>query len=206
MATIYVNTSLDYNGLTSNLGFWLWNALLVEIPMDTGNLRASFKMRNNSQTMISYFFDDAEAYYVDYLEEGIGFVTKHKDFIKRDMVLVALQELVYFIKTGKTGLITTKPTVVLRHSQYASPIGYEKKILKYHNQNVKHLTGDDRKNLSRIMYRSVEDKNVVSFSGRRPRTLRQYKRIENSQFDYFYIDEKDYLTGKGRAVSNSLWR
>ena len=29
---------------------------------------------------------------VDYLEEGIGFVTKHKDFIKKGLVGLTLQD------------------------------------------------------------------------------------------------------------------
>jgi len=196
MATIYVTTDVEYKSLTSDLAHWLWNVLLVMIPYDTGNLRSSFKMKQNSARKISFIFDDAEAYYVEFLEEAIGFVTKHKDFIKRDMVGTALMELVYFIKTGKTGMITSKPTVVLKQSKYSSPIGYERKILKYHNQNAKHITGSDRKALSQIMYRSMKDKNTESMSGRKPRILKDYKNSQNLNLNYYYIGEKDALTFK----------
>lgn len=194
MATFYVTTDVPFEGLTSDLGYWLWNVLLVMIPYDTGNLRSSFKMRNNSTRRISFIFDDAEAYYVDYLEEGIGFVKKYKDFIKRDMFGTMLSEVIYFVKTGRTGLITSKPHVELRESQYGSPIGYENKILKYHGEHARNITATDRKHLSQIMYRSMEDKNISSMSGRRPDILKNYKTSQNLNLNYFYIGEKEALT------------
>lgn len=194
MATIYVYTDVPFKGLTSDLGFWLWNVLMVMIPYDTGNLRSSFKMKNNSTRKISFIFDDAEAYYVEYLEEGIGFVKKYKDFIKRDMYGTMISEVIYYIKTGKTGIITSKPNVKMRESHYSNPIGYENKILKYHGQHAKSITADDRKNLSRIMYRSMEDKNILSMSGKKPNMLRNYKRSQNLNLQYFHIGEKEDLT------------
>lgn len=194
MATIYVNTDKEFKGLTSEFAHWLWNVLMAMIPYDTGNLRSSFKLRNNSSSLIAFIFDDAEAYYVDYLEEGIGFVKKHKDFIKFQMFGALLSETIYFTKTGETGLITSKPNVTLRQSQYSSPIGYERKILRYHEQNVDNITATDRRNLSSIMYRSMEEKNTTSMSGRRANITKEYKASQNMNLNYFYIGDKEALT------------
>lgn len=183
MATFYVTTDKDFNGFTSELGFWLWNAMMVGISYDTGNLRSSFKMPMNTDKKMKYVFDDSIAYYVEYLEEGMGFVTKHKDFIKNNLMNIATQELIYFIKTGNTGLLTTKPTVVLRQSLYTSPIGYERKILNSLNMHGKNITAHDRKSLSKIWGSLDPDGNIRSSVGISPRKLISYKRSQMLDID-----------------------
>lgn len=183
MATFYVTTDKDFNGFTSELGFWLWNAMMVGIPYDTGNLRSSFKMPMNTDKKMKYVFDDSIAYYVEYLEEGMGFVTKHKDFIKNNLMNIATQELIYFIKTGNTGLLTTKPSVVLRKSIYSSPIGYERKILNALNMHGKNITAHDRKSLSKIWGSLDTDENITSTIGLSPLKTISYKRSELLDID-----------------------
>ena len=176
MAQLIVATAIPYEGLTSELGYWLWNVLMTGIPYDTGNLRSSFKLKSNGSRKISFIFDDSEAYYVDYLEEGIGFVTKHKDFIKKGLVGLTLQELIYFIKTGKTGLITSKPTVVMRESRYSSPIGYERKILKQMNSHINYINAKERGVLSKIKFKQewgAYEQRLMG--GRTPRILKEFK-------------------------------
>jgi uncharacterized phage-like protein YoqJ len=157
--------------------------MMVGIPYDTGNLRSSFKMPINTDKKLKYAFDDSIAYYVDYLEEGIGFVTKHKDFIKNNLMNIATQELIYFIKTGNTGLLTTKPSVVLRKSIYSSPIGYERKILNALNMHGKNITAHDRKSLSKIWGSLDTDENITSTIGLSPLKTISYKRSELLDID-----------------------
>jgi len=193
MAEFYVVAHEDWEGLTSSFAYYTWNVLMVGIPYDTGNARSSFKLKNNSLKHISYFFDSSEAYYVEYLETGVGPVKKYKSFIEHGLVGLALQETISFIKTNKSGLLTSRPTVVLRESQYRNPFPYERKILKYSDKNIVNLNADERKKISQIMYRSIEDSNKSSFGGKRASIKRQYKKNSSESIDYYYIDEKDKL-------------
>ena len=89
----------DTKTLSSDLGYAAWNAAIYNAPKDTGNLRASITLVRNTPNLIHIRYNAFFAMYVYYLEEGIGFVTKHAGFIKNRTVptIVSLVEssLVY---------------------------------------------------------------------------------------------------------------
>ena len=188
MAQFYVTAHEDWDGLTSDFGYWLWNVLMKDIPYDTGNLRSSFLLKSNTKKKIRYSFDKTKAYYVDYLEEGVGPVTKYKGFIKNTMVGNAISELLYFIKTNETGILTNKPTVVLKTSSHSNPFPYERRILKQEGMHLNYLSADERRELSKIMYRSSTNDIRKSFGGRTPTSIRRYKRSYSAEFNTYYID------------------
>ena len=188
MAQFYVTAHEDWDGLTSDFAYWLWNASMTPIPYDTGNLRSSYNMKNNSQKRIRYGFDKTKAYYIDYLEEGVGPVTKYKGFIKNQMVGILVQELLAFISTNKVGSITTKPRVELRISQHKRPFPYERRILKEMGTRLNYLSADERRSLSKIMYRSKTGNISNSYAGRTPSIKRAYRRDYNAKINSYYID------------------
>lgn len=180
MATFYVEAHEDWNGLTSDFAYWGWNASIIGIPYDTGNLRRSYKLKNNSKRTIKYAFDTTEAQYVNFLEEGIGPVTKYKGFIENGLVQILLSELIFFITTNQTGLLTNKPTVVLRESQYESPFPYERRIMRSLDLHDRRLNADQRKALSQIRAKQFEGEvGFKNYSGKSPYSFRNYKSKSN---------------------------
>jgi len=195
-----ITTDLDIDVLSSELGFWLWNIAVSLAPIDTGNLRRAITMNSNTDTRKLFVYNAFNAIYLHYLEEGMGSVKKYKDFIKRDTMQAFIQEVIYYFKTGKAGLITGKPVASLNISKNGAMF-YEKKIMRALNMNQKQITADDRMMLSQLRYRGLVGSNKERIGGMKPVQRYLYRKKQNLSTEYFFVDTKDYDGSKGRALT-----
>lgn len=195
-----ITTDLDIDGMSSELGFWLWNIAIAYAPYDTGNLRRAITMNSNTDTRKLFVYNAFNAIYLHYLEEGMGSVKKYKNFIKQDTMMAFIQEVMYYFKTGKTGSLTGKPNINLKTSEQGAMF-YEKKILKSLNMNNKVLTADDRMMLSKLRYRGLVGSNKTRIGGMKANTTYLYDKKSNLSTDYFFVDTKDYDGSAGRALT-----
>lgn len=195
-----ITTDLDIDSMSSELGFWLWHIAIAFAPIDTGNLRRAITMNSNTDTRKLFVYNAFNAIYLHYLEEGMGSVKKYKDFIKTDTMMAFIQEVMYYFKTGMTGLLTGKPYINLKESQQGAMF-YEKKLMKALNINQKTLTADDRMMLSQLRYRGLVGSNKERVGGMKPTAKYSYSRKNNLSTDYFFVDTKDYDGSAGRALT-----
>jgi ribosomal protein L13 len=186
-----VETNKQINHLSSELGMWLWNIAVSDAPIDTGNLRKAITMTKNGAKSKQYVYNALNAVYLHYLEEGLGPIKKHKGFISEKTVGDFIQEIIYYVKTGKTGLITTPPVATLQMSKNGKMF-YEKKIANSLGWSGNQLSADDRKKLSQIRYRYVANSNKASISGEKPTSRYLYKRSQNRKTNVFWLDEVGY--------------
>jgi hypothetical protein len=104
MADFTIETNVDANQfehLNNKLKDSLWHVAIINAPYRTGNLRANIK-RSISAKGVNYIYDDLEAYYVDFLERGIGRNKKHVGFIENTTVNGMLTEIVTTMISGST--------------------------------------------------------------------------------------------------------
>jgi hypothetical protein len=186
-----VSTEKDINTLSPQLGMWLWNIAVSNSPIDTGNLRRAITMNTNSLTKKKYVYNAFNAIYLHYLEEGMGPVKKHKGFISEKTVGDFIQELIYYFKTGKTGMVTTPPVATLSMSKNG-PMFHERKISKFLDWSSKELSADDRQKLSQLRYRALNNSNRERISGRKPTSRYLYKKGMNQKADNWFIDMPIY--------------
>lgn len=190
---------MDFNIQTNNnittmspaLGMWLWNIAVSNAPMDTGNLRRAITMNKNSDTKKQYVYNALNAVYLHYLEEGMGPVKKHKGFISNKTVGDFIQELIYYFKTGKTGMITTPPVATLTISKHG-PMFYEKKIANSLGWSDRTLTADDRQKLSQIRYRALSNSNQSRVNGQKPTSRYLYRKGLNQRTNMWFMDLPNY--------------
>ena len=149
----HIETDQEITKLSSGLGYWLWNLAVVLAPVDTGNLRRSIVMSANSDNHKRYVYNTMNAFYLDYLERGIGPIKKYQGFIEFRTVGRFVEEVIHYCVTGKTGLLTGKPMATLQISSNG-PMFHEKDILKNLKVDLNEIeiTADDRKYMSRIKY------------------------------------------------------
>jgi len=149
----HIETDQKITELSSGLGYWLWNLAVVLAPVDTGNLRRSIVMSANSPTHKRYVYNTMNAFYLDYLERGVGPIKKYQGFIENRTVGRMIEEVMHYCITGKTGLLTGKPMVTLQISSNG-PMFHEKAIA--HRMKLDDIeldiTADDRKYMSRFKY------------------------------------------------------
>ena len=93
----------DFGRLDDDLANSIWQLLVYSAPYDTGNLRSAIKKQTtNKSKKIKFVYDESKAaYLILILEEGVGPVKKHKDFISVKSVMEGTKELMYFLQTGK---------------------------------------------------------------------------------------------------------
>lgn len=185
-----ITTDVEIKELSNGLGYWLWNIAVSLAPYDTGNLRSAITLNANSSTRKKYVYNALNAHYLHYLEMGEGPITKHTGFISERTVSSFLMEIIAYIKTGKEPLITSKPMVVLRESRHGAMFN-ERKILKRLKMNTDFLTGDDRKKLSQITFRSLMNSNQERIGGKLADISRTYKKSINKRIDMWFMDEKN---------------
>jgi hypothetical protein len=148
-----IETDQKITELSSGLGYWLWNLAVVLAPIDTGNLRRSIVMSANSANHKRYVYNTMNAFYLDYLERGIGPIKKYQGFIEYRTVGRMIEEVIHYCITAKTGLLTGKPMTTLQVSSNG-PMFHEKDILSKLKVDLNEIeiTADDRKYMSRIKY------------------------------------------------------
>lgn len=187
-----VNTDKDIQVLSQQLGFTLWNIAVAFAPYDTGNLRSAITMNTNTATRKKIVYNALNAYYLHYLEMGDGSVKKHKGFISKDTASAFVIYLInYFKNGGDDGIFFGKPRVKLRESEHGAMFS-ERRILKSLDLSMKPLTADDRRKLSQIRFRGLNDSNLEGFGGKKVKLLRQYQMSQNKHIDTWFMDRNDY--------------
>lgn len=141
--------------LEQDLGYSMWNIAVNKSPYRTGNLRRNISLQNNGPKVKRIYYNDFEAKYLHYLEEGMGRVKKHKGFIGEKTVGAILSEVYSYILTGKPTFYGI-PTINLRTDR---PRNYERTILQQSGISIdKRITASDRAMLSRIQARKTTDR------------------------------------------------
>jgi hypothetical protein len=142
--SLYISTPTDvskekYRRNFGNINLSLWNVAVFSAPYKTGNLRLNIKKSSSSLDKVMYIYDDLEAAYVNFLEEGIGRNKRHTGFIEFKTVNSMLFELFSFFYDGKPSYYGL-PVVVPRTDKLRN---YERKMAKALGFDV-----DDRINAS----------------------------------------------------------
>lgn len=185
--------------MSSELGMWLWNLAVSNAPIDTGNLRRAITMTKNSGTKKQYVYNALNAVYLHYLEEGMGPVKKHKGYISQKTMGDFIQELIYYFKTGKTGMITTPPVATLTTSKWG-PMFYERKMAQALGWSDKQITADDRRKLSQIRYRGLAQSNKSKIYGEKPTSRYLYNKNRNQHTNMWYMDTQNYMEKNTTAL------
>lgn len=145
----------NYKGLTEDLKNSLWTVAIMDAPYRTGNLRSAIKRISSSKNKVVYAYSDQQAYYVDYLENGIGRVKRHQGFIEYQTVGDMVIEIVNYAVNGET---TFKgiPIIDLRTDKARN---YERKMLRRQGISVNsRINAVDRAFLSMIQYNKKKPK------------------------------------------------
>ena len=171
--------------LDQDLGFSIWNIAINNAPYRTGNLRNQIKLQSNSKETKRIVYYDQDAYYMNYLEEGVGRNKKHKGFIENKTTLQILSEVVNYLQTGHA-TYSGFPIIVMRSDVARN---YERKILRQQglDPNLR-LTANDRAILSKNYVKGLPEgmsgqknqfkRNFATpnvFLSERPDSLKSYK-------------------------------
>lgn len=187
-----ITTDKDIRVLGKDLGMWLWNIAVSLAPYDTGALRKAITLNSANDKNIKIVYNAFNAYYLHFLEEGQGPITKHKGFISELTVGNFVQEIINHFITGKKPLITSKPMTTLRRSEQG-PMFYEKKVLSYLGfKNVMTITGDDRINISNLRFNTKNNTFRTKVGGLQTEVRRLYQKRDNINLRYAYLDERSY--------------
>lgn len=143
--------------LDNKIGMSLWNIAIASAPYETGNLRRSIILSKNTDSLKKYVYDDYRAYYLNYLEEGIGRVKKHTGFIENKTIGSMMYELINYLQSGEV-TFSNFPVVELRSGIYRM---YERQIARNNNMDTKRrLSANDRALLSKAFVDS-QNKDVT---------------------------------------------
>lgn len=145
----------NYKGLTEDLKNSLWSVAILDAPYRTGNLRSAIKRISSSKNKVVYAYSDQQAYYTDFLENGIGRVKRHQGFIEHQTVGDMVLEIINYAVSGET---TFKgiPIIDLRTDKARN---YERKMLKKQGISANsRINAVDRAFLSMIQYNKNKPK------------------------------------------------
>ncbi len=142
---IELHLNHDGHKLGPELGYSIWNIAVACAPYRTGNLRSGIALQNNGPKIKRIMYNDYDAYYLNYLEEGIGRVKRHKGFIENKTVNMIYSETANYLTYGKASF-SGIPTVSLRSDKARN---YERIMLRNINYDLnKRITANDRAKLS----------------------------------------------------------
>lgn len=153
------------------LGMWFWNMAVMIAPYDTGNLRRSITLASNNSKKINIRYSLMRANYLKFLEEAIGPVKKHYQFIGTKTRLAIVEQLIIYLQTGKRPMFTRTPYVMLRSSKSVFPA--EKAFLRSANMGTQTINANTRRKISQIRettYRKKNNLKMTSFSGKKVET------------------------------------
>ena len=137
----------QYKKNFGNINNSLWNVAVENAPFKTGNLRLNIKKSSVSNNKTSFIYDDLEAAYVNFLEEGIGRNKRHIGFIEFKTVSAMILEIDSFFSTGKVNYTGT-PSIIPRTDRVRN---YERKMMKSLGFGVdSRINASERAILSRI--------------------------------------------------------
>lgn len=146
-------------------GYMAHNFAVMLAPYDTGNLRSSITLTQNTSRRKQVRYNTMIANYAIFLEKGQGAVKKHKGFISEDTSLAIAEGTVNMILTGDYPFFSFIPEVELRDTE--NLFHREKQILKAHDIKTSKISADIRKNISRLRERSYrQSKGIKDFSVR----------------------------------------
>lgn len=150
--------------LSSEFGYWIWNVIVLNAPIDTGNLRRSIFMVKNTGKEKRYSYNLLLANYIRFLEEGVGPVKKHKGFISNQTMTSVLMQTLKYLYSGSVpqGAITTIPKVTLTKSKKPFKIEREMLFLMGKNNNV--ITPNQRRSIS-----IIREKNFLNSQNEKPK-------------------------------------
>lgn len=184
-----ITTDKSVDKFSKDLAMWLWNVAVVIAPYDTGNLRRAITLNKASDNKMAIQYNAFNALYLHYLEEGMGSVKKHKGFISEDTMMAFVSELIAYFKTGKPGLLVNKPMTTLRVSGN-TPMYHERKILhKLGFDTSMPVTADERKLMSQIKFRKMNQSNRMRIGGKKTYVRRLYRMSQNRQIDAAMLDD-----------------
>jgi hypothetical protein len=115
-----------YEGLKEELKNSLWNVAVLNAPYRTGNLRTSIKKIDINDNKVVYLYSQAQAYYTDFLEKGLGRNKKHIGFIENLTVGSMIYDIMSYAQTGNPSF-SGIPLVQLRTDKQRN---YERKMMK----------------------------------------------------------------------------
>lgn len=119
-------SSTTYEGLKPVLKDSLWHVAILNAPYRTGNLRSSIKRISTSDRKVIYLYSEAQAYYTQFLEKGLGRNKKHIGFIENITVGSMVYEIMKYIQNNNTSF-SGIPLVELRTDKQRN---YERKMMK----------------------------------------------------------------------------
>jgi hypothetical protein len=154
-----------------SLGMWFWNMAVMIAPYASGNLRRSITLPSNRAKMINIRYSLMRANYIKFLEEGIGPVKKHTQFIGTKTRLAIVEQLIIYLQTGKKPMFTRTPYVSLRNTKGVFPS--EKAFLRSANMGTQTINANVRSKISQIRettYRKQHNLKITSFGGKKVAT------------------------------------
>ena len=149
---LYIGTPTNvskqhYTKNFGNINNSLWNVAVANAPYKTGNLRLNIKKSSSSLSTVTYVYDDLEAAYVNFLEEGIGRNKRHIGFIEFKTLSSMLLEIDSFFATGRVNF-TGIPSVMPRTDRVRN---YERKMMKSLGLSVdSRINASERATLSSV--------------------------------------------------------
>lgn len=152
--------------LDTSLGMWFWNMAVMIAPYDTGNLRKAISLNSNTSKKITIRYNTMQANYIKFLEEGVGPVKKHKDFIGVKTRLAITEELISYLKTGRKPMFTSVPFVATRSS--GKVFSREKAFLRQADMHTNAITQKARNKIASVretQYRKEHGIALTNFSG-----------------------------------------
>jgi hypothetical protein len=131
------------------------------------------------------------ANYMKFLEEGLGPVKKHTQFIGTKTRLAIVEQLIIYLQTGKKPMFTRTPYVSLRNTKGVFPA--EKAFLRSANMGTQTINANVRGKISQIRetaYRKQNSLKTTSFSGKKVATNRTRSPNGMSVLNTMYLEAK----------------
>ena len=157
MANFTVQSNYDFRGDLSRVSNSLWNVAVLNAPYWSGNLRSQIQRVNNESNNIVFKYNTNNAFYLHYLEQGIGPIKKHKGFIEHKTVMSMVQELIGFLSTEMYLWTNVSffdiPTVT---SSLATPMFYERNMMRKAGIDPKLGTLNAQERATLALYQNVK--------------------------------------------------
>jgi len=174
-----------------SLGMWFWNIAVMIAPYASGNLRRSITLASNNSKKINIRYSLMRANYMKFLEEGLGPVKKHTQFIGTKTRLAIVEQLIIHLTTRDNPMVTRTPYVTLRNTKGVFPS--EKAFLRSANMGTQTINPNVRRKISQIReanYRKQNSLKVTNFSGKRVRTNKMRSTNGISILNTMYLEAK----------------
>lgn len=173
------------------LGMWFWNMAVMIAPYDTGALRMAITLASNTSKKINIRYSLMRAVHIKFLEEALGPVKKHYQFIGTKTRLAIVEQLIIYLQTGKRPMFTRTPYVSLRTTKGVFPS--EKAFLRSANMGTQTINANTRMQISQIRetaYRKKHNLKITQFRGKKVETSKMRSPKGISILHTMYIEAK----------------